>query len=242
MEDVNRYMESKEIQKMFDTIAKSYDILNHGLSLGNDILWRRKLIRSMHLPRDAKILDIACGTGDVLFECANILGNGTDLYGMDFSLNMLSRAKRKSIRKKKNIQWILGDAFYPPFPQNYFDGITIAFGIRNIMDRQKVLQVFREHLKPEGVVGVLELSTPELPFISDLYLLYFRQILPWLGGMVSKNQGAYTYLPASVSLFPGPLEFAKTMEEAGFENVRHISLSFGIATIFIGSKPPSAMS
>lgn len=238
-------MELAFIKEMFDAIAPRYDFLNRLLSLRQDVYWRRTMITALRLPQNAAVLDVACGTGDVLVEISAQRPNqGPDqglIIGADFAPQMLSLAKDKLIRKGlgDRVYLLAGNGLHPPFPAGAFDAITIAFGIRNIMDRESALSGFFDCLKPGGKLAVLELATPSHPFFLSLYLFYFSRILPLIGAFFSKHMKAYNYLPASVLNFPKPSAFAAIMKQAGFTNVKWRGLTLGIATIFIGQKPLS---
>lgn len=237
-------MELDFIREMFDAIAPRYDFLNRLLSLRQDVVWRRMLIRALHLPEQAAVLDVACGTGDVLLETANQARHPAMLAGVDFAPAMLKLAARKLTRRTApggkigpRIHLAAANALHLPFAPETFDAVTIAFGIRNIMDRETALRCFFDCLKPGGQVGILELATPTNRFFLALYLRYFTRILPLIGAFFSKHLKAYDYLPASVIHFPTPENFAATLRRAGFANIRWRRLSLGIATIHIGQKP-----
>jgi demethylmenaquinone methyltransferase / 2-methoxy-6-polyprenyl-1,4-benzoquinol methylase len=227
------------VRSMFDHIAPHYDLLNRLLSLRQDVMWRRKLVAALDLPSDGRLLDVACGTCDVGIQAARTLGTGIRVAGVDFSSRMLVLANRKITAQGlvDQIQVVAADAFDLPVSAGRFDALSIAFGIRNLQDRSTALSSFLELLKPGGVLAVLELATPPPGIALSLYLLYFRRLLPLIGGLFSRNQAAYTYLPDSVLKFPRPSEFARLMTRAGFEAVAWQPLSFGIATLFKGRKP-----
>ena len=234
-------MELEFIKEMFDAIAPRYDFLNRLLSLRQDIYWRRFMITALCLPKNAAVLDVACGTGDVLVEIAE-QGQGQGLViGTDFAPQMLTLAKDKLTRKglDARIHLMAGNGLHLPFPSDTFDAVTIAFGIRNIMDRKSALTGFFHCLKPGGKLAVLELATPSHPFFLSLYLFYFSRILPLIGAFFSKHLKAYNYLPASVLNFPKPSAFAAIMKHAGFNGIKWRRLTFGIATLYIGHKPLS---
>ena len=156
---------------------------------------------------------------------------------MDFAEEMLYIArKKKELTDYKNLFFVAADAMSLPFKNNFFNAVTIAFGIRNIEDKDRVLKEFIRVLKPKGAVFILELTTPQNRFLTELYMLYFKKILPLIGGLFSKNFQAYQYLPHSVMKFPKTWEFVKIMEKAGFKNIRVKKLSLGAATLFIGYK------
>ncbi|MCK5543173.1 MAG: bifunctional demethylmenaquinone methyltransferase/2-methoxy-6-polyprenyl-1,4-benzoquinol methylase UbiE [Desulfobacterales bacterium] len=223
------------IQTMFDSIAPKYDFLNRFLSLRQDVFWRKEMVKAANLAKDDLALDVACGTCDVGIE---IQKQHKDQYkaqckvfGVDFSHKMLSFAQKKI---DNNINLVAGNALFLPFKDNLFDAVFIAFGIRNIMDRANVLKAFKKSLKKGGRVVVLELTTPAPGLLKNLYIIYFKKILPLLGAFFSKDANAYTYLPESVMKFPEPKEFAKIMKRAGFKNVKWKPMTFGIVTLFVG--------
>ena len=232
-------MELPFVQEMFESIAPRYDFLNRLLSLRQDILWRRKMVAAMRIPPGGRVLDVACGTGDVAFEVLRQKGEGVLVCGIDFAVNMLQLAvaKRRRFRRAATaMPCLAGDAFHPPFVKGQFDALTIAFGIRNIVDRETVLAAFHDQLKPGGQLLVLELATPEAPFMRRLYLLYFQRLLPLVGGLFSRNRHAYTYLPESVLHFPRAAAFGAMMRRAGFTRVRWKPLTLGVANLFVGEK------
>ncbi len=232
-------MELDFIKEMFDSIAPRYDFLNRLLSLRQDIYWRRTMITALDLPDNASVLDVACGTGDVLLEILSRMENQKLIVGADFAPEMLKLAKIKLLQENtsSNVQLIAGNALHLPFPPNSFDAITIAFGIRNIMDRESALANFFKCLKPGGKVAVLELATPANKTLLSLYLFYFSKVLPIIGAFFSKHLKAYDYLPASVINFPPPDKFAAIMKQAGFKQIKWRRLTMGIATVHIGQKP-----
>ena len=226
------------VKDMFDRIAPRYDFLNRLLSMRQDIVWRSQMVKAAALQKDSRVLDVACGTCDVALEINSQLKGQTQILGLDFSFGMLRLGKLKLLKKKKkNIKLINADALNLPFKHHIFDAIFIAFGIRNIMDRQRAVKAFFDTLKRGGRLAVLELTSPEKGFFRSLYLLYFQRILPMIGSFFSKDSNAYTYLPDSVLKFPTPVEFSKLMKEAGFKDIRFKQMTFGIVTLFIGSKP-----
>lgn len=236
-------MELDFIKEMFNAIAPRYDFLNRLLSLRQDVCWRRVMISALNLTDQDIVLDVACGTGDVMIEIIDQNPNQKQVIGVDFAPQMLKLAWNKlalnnmSQSLHQSIQLLAGNGLYLPFASNTFDAITIAFGIRNIMDRKSALTCFFNCLKPGGALAVLELATPKHPLFLSLYLFYFKRILPIIGAFFSKQINAYTYLPASVINFPAANEFAAIMKQAGFRNIKWRSLTMGIATVFIGYKP-----
>lgn len=223
------------VKGMFDRIAPKYDFLNRLLSLRQDTVWRNQMVKAANLEKNSKVLDVACGTCDVSIETDTQLSGRTTIFGLDFSYGMLHLGKAK-IKNKKNICLLNADALNLPFKQTLFDAVFIAFGIRNIMDRQRALQSFYTVLKPGGRLAVLELSTPEKGWLKALYLLYFQRILPIIGSFFSKDKNAYSYLPESVLKFPSANEFSKLMKQAGFKHVKFKQMTLGLVTLFIGTR------
>lgn len=226
------------VKGMFDRIAPKYDFLNRLLSLRQDMVWRTRMVRAASLQKNSRVLDVACGTCDVALEISSQLKGHVRIFGLDFSIGMLRLAKKKlADTHKKNIALLNADALYLPFSHNLFDAVFIAFGIRNIMDRQRAVTTFFNVLKSDGRLAVLELTTPEKGLFRSLYLLYFQKLLPFIGSFFSKDTHAYSYLPESVLKFPTPVEFSNIMKNAGFKQIRFKQMTFGIVTLFIGFKP-----
>lgn len=223
---------------MFDSIAKDYDSLNHIMSLSIDKIWRKKAIRKIKDAGDSpRVLDVACGTGDFSIAIAKAIGNGK-VIGVDISKEMLEVMRRKVL--KNNLESIIsqevGDGEDLRFPEDSFDRVVNAFGIRNFEDRDKGLREALRVLRPGGRLVILELSRPQNRIIRWFYDLYFLNILPKIGGKVSGDKKAYMYLPASVKAFPGKKEFMEQMRKAGFVNITHRALTFGICRMYCGDK------
>ena len=272
---------------MFDSIAGDYDALNHILSLDVDKIWRKKALKQIvDAPAPARVLDLACGTGDFSIAIAKALNGplslskrldseeaafrqaqrpthavtepvkvtgasvvgepsrttssatGSHVTGVDLSEGMLA-VMREKVAKAGLTEMISieeGDGENLRFPDNTFDRVTIAFGIRNFEDRPKGLREMLRVLKPGGRLVILELSRPENKIIRWFYDLYFLHILPKVGGKVSGDKAAYAYLPASVAAFPGKKAFMATMREAGFRTVTHKAFTLGICRMYTGEK------
>jgi demethylmenaquinone methyltransferase/2-methoxy-6-polyprenyl-1,4-benzoquinol methylase len=226
----------EQVAKMFNSIAAKYDVLNHTLSVGIDILWRKKAVRILKKLKPNTILDIATGTGDFAIE--NLGCGARKVTGIDISQGMIDVGIKK-IKKKKltdKIDLMLGDAENLPFPDNSFDAITVGFGVRNFENLKKGLSEMNRVLKPGGTCLVLEFSKPKKFPIKSVYNLYFKNILPGIGKLISKNKVAYTYLPASVDAFPDGEKFTSILTSAGYKDTKIIPLSFGIASIYLGVK------
>jgi demethylmenaquinone methyltransferase / 2-methoxy-6-polyprenyl-1,4-benzoquinol methylase len=224
-------------QQMFGAIAPRYDFLNRLLSLGIDRNWRTTAVKMIRYGEGARILDVATGTGDVALEIAKLTPPSVKVTGADFCREMvdLGREKVAATPFADRIDFIIAPCEDLPFPDNTFDSTTIAFGIRNVVDRKVGLIELHRTLKKGGRLIILEPSTPTAPVIKQIYLLYFMQILPIIGGLFSRYN-AYKYLTDSVLNFPSTEEFLQLMREAGFSNVKAHPLTFGIASIYVGEK------
>jgi len=222
------------IRDMFSAIAPRYDFLNRLLSLGIDQGWRRTLSR-MALRQDTKaILDVACGTGDVSLALRCKVPQAR-IVGLDFSQAMLDLAKVKIDQAQADIKLVAASAEEIPFSDAEFDLVTIAFGIRNVIDKKKALAEFYRVLQPHGRLAVLEFSQPQVAWLRSLYNFYFFKILPLVGGLFARRS-AYSYLPESVAKFPSQDEFTGWLKEVGFSQCRYHSLTFGIATLYLAEK------
>lgn len=228
----------EKIEQMFNDIAPSYDRLNHLMSLGIDNIWRKKALKEIVDGTQQQILDVACGTGDSTIAIAKAMEPGGRVTGIDISAGMMEPLMRKAAHEgvHDRIKLLKADALQMPFEADTFHRVTCAFGIRNFEDRKKGLAEFLRVLKPGGRAVILELGIPDKPFIKTLYDIYFRHILPLIGGIISGNRAAYRYLPESVYAFPRPETFCAMMERAGFHNVRHRNFTFGLCRLFIGEK------
>ena len=226
----------EEVADMFDNIASNYDFLNHFLSMGIDITWRKKAVRMLKPFAPKQMIDIATGTGDFALECLSL--NPDKITGVDISNQMLEVGRQKMAKKgvSDKIEMKYGDSENLPFEDNQFDALTVAFGVRNFQNLEAGLSEMSRVLKPGSPAAVIEFSTPQSFPFKQLYWFYFKNILPTLGKMVSKDARAYTYLPESVETFPHGDEFAKIMKKCGFKEVQVIPLTMGIASIYFGKK------
>jgi demethylmenaquinone methyltransferase/2-methoxy-6-polyprenyl-1,4-benzoquinol methylase len=238
---ITPYSDSKATKKeqvaaMFDNIAGKYDFLNHFLSMGIDIHWRKKAIRLLKPYHPKYILDVATGTGDLAIAALSL--NPDKVVGVDISEKMIEIGREK-IKKKKladKIQLLPGDSEKLIFIDDSFDAVTVAFGVRNFENLEKGLKDIYRVLKPGGVAVILEFSMPKKSPFKQFYNFYFRYILPVIGKMISKDYAAYSYLPDSVMAFPQGEAFTKILHSAGFNTTKYISLTFGVATIYVAEK------
>jgi demethylmenaquinone methyltransferase/2-methoxy-6-polyprenyl-1,4-benzoquinol methylase len=227
----------KYVRKMFNSIAHRYDLLNHLLSAGVDVLWRKKAISILkNINRHSLVLDLATGTGDFAFETHQV--KKAKVIGVDLAKNMLALANKKKKKKEKGnaLTFLNGDGEALPFSDKRFDAVTISFGIRNMGSIEAALSEIWRVLKINGQVIILEFSTPKFKPFRYIYSFYFKTILPKIGKMISKDKAAYTYLPASVDKFPSISEFVKLMENSGFVKISTDSLLNGVAVIYSGNK------
>lgn len=226
-----------QIIDMFNNIAYRYDFLNHALSLNIDKIWRNKAIKALQPLNPKTILDVATGTGDFAILSAEKL-QAEKIIGIDISENMLNYGKEKIAKKnlQSTVTLQLADSEALPFESNSFDAITVGFGVRNFENLQKGLQEMQRVLKPNGIATILEFSMPEHFPIKQLYSFYFKHILPFIGKIFSKDYDAYYYLFNSVQEFPYGQKFALEAEKAGFKDTKIVSLSFGIASLYICTK------
>jgi len=229
------------VREMFTSIAPRYDLLNHVLSCNVDRLWWRRTARTFAhiLSRpEARVLDLCCGTGDMTFALGRQSGTASpQILGADFSHAMLQRALAKSARANSHRapHWIEADALNLPFPSAHFDLVTSAFGFRNLADYDAGLREIARVLRPGGECGILDFGEPT-GMMGQVYRIYFRQVLPRLGTMISGVRGPYAYLPASVERFPVPEEMLARMRRAGFTEATWTPYTLGIAGLYRGRK------
>ncbi|SFS17479.1 demethylmenaquinone methyltransferase [Granulicella pectinivorans] len=229
---------SVNVQRMFDTIAPSYDRLNHILSVGLDRTWWLRASRAF-LPvlRDpaSRVLDLCCGTGDMTGALIKLRPcKGAPVTGVDFSAQMLDRARAK--HAKANAVFVEADALHLPYPDNSFDLITSAFGFRNLANYAEGLAELHRVLRPGGQIGILECNQPD-GTIGSAYSLYFKKILPFIGGILSGDKAAYAYLPASVERFPRAPRMLQLIGEAGYIKSSWTPYTFGTAGLYRATKP-----
>jgi demethylmenaquinone methyltransferase/2-methoxy-6-polyprenyl-1,4-benzoquinol methylase len=226
----------QQVAKMFNNISGRYDFLNHFLSLGIDIRWRKKAIRFLKPFQPKTILDVATGTGDFAFEAMAL--NPDKITGVDISEGMLDVGKKKvkASGLTEKIELMYGDSENLPFADNSFDAVIVAFGVRNFEDLDKGLGEIQRVIKPGGHIVVLEFSKPAASPWKQLYYFYSRYILPVIGRLVSKDKSAYTYLPESVQAFPDGDRFLDHLKRAGFSKTACLPLTFGISSLYTAAK------
>ena len=226
----------EQVADMFNNISPKYDLLNHTLSLGIDIVWRKKAVRLLKPFQPKSILDIATGTGDFAVEASRLKPD--EIVGVDISEGMLEVGREKM--KKKNLDGLIkmevGDSENLQFEDNKFDAVIVAFGVRNFENLKKGLSEMYRVTSPGGHVMIIEFSKPGRFPVKQLYNFYFKTILPKIGKLVSKDNAAYQYLPDSVAAFPDGGDFLDILNEVGFKEAKCIPLTFGISSIYWARK------
>ena len=229
-------MQKQYVRSLFDSIAYRYDLLNHLLSGGVDFYWRRKAVEHLRGIQPRRILDVATGTAD--FAIAALRLSPVEVVGVDIAEEMLKRGRSKLKRKGLDSTVTLqsGEAESLHFESGHFDAAIVAFGARNFEDLEKGLSEMRRVIRSGGMIAVLEFSRPRhFPF-RQIYFMYFRRILPFVGRLISRSKEAYQYLPDTVMRFPEGGEFLSILQKIGFVNCNQERLSGGLATIYTGVK------
>ena len=227
----------EQVAEMFNSISGTYDFLNHFMSLGIDIIWRKKAIGLLKSSRPQQLLDVATGTGDFALEAIRQL-NPQKVVGVDISQGMLDVAQQKINKKglQNQFELRLGDSERLPFDNAQFDAVTVAFGVRNFENLSLGLQDMCRVLKPGGTAVILEFSKPKNFPVKHLYNFYFHRITPFIGQFFSKDRKAYEYLPESVANFPDGTEFVRILENVGFTKTTCRPQLFGVCTIYTAVK------
>lgn len=226
----------EQVAQMFDTISGNYDNLNRVISFGIDIKWRKKVLKIVSDAKPKIILDIATGTGDLAILMAQT--NAQKIIGLDISAGMLEVGKKKIEERKLSnvIEMVLGDSENMPFEDNYFDAITVGFGVRNFENLEKGFSEILRVLKPNGVFVILETSVPDKTPYKQGYKFYTKNILPIIGKLFSKDNSAYGYLSESAAVFPYGEALNNILQKIGFIDVVAMPQTFGVATIYSASK------
>ena len=230
---------TQQVSKMFDNIAKHYDFLNHFLSLGIDKIWRRKMIAELVEVQPKRILDVATGTADVAINTIKQLKiKDLKIVGVDISNEMLNVGRKKLVTEGVNdvIELALGDSENLPFDGNNFDAVTVAYGVRNFENLERGLAEMHRVLSANGKIVVLEFSRPRIFPFRQLFNFYFKNILPTIGKLTSKDARAYSYLYESVQAFPDGDDFLTVLNKVGFKNTSCTSLTLGICSLYVGYK------
>lgn len=232
----NKDISKKEqVESMFDNIAHRYDFLNHLLSAGMDIKWRKKAIRKLEKYHPEIMMDMATGTGDFAFEALSLKPKKIVAY--DLSANMIKYGieKSKQLKVEGVVEFVKGDSELMPFTEGSFDAMTVGFGVRNFENLEKGLSEMWRVLRDHGQLVILEIAKPN-GVIKPFFKFYFHYFSPMIGKLFSKDARAYEYLPESVEAFPEGIDFVKILEKVGFKNVRYEKLTFGICAMYTCSK------
>lgn len=222
----------KQVKQIFDNIAGRYDFLNHFLSFGIDFYWRKKALKLTKLNADSILLDIACGTGDVAIQAKKM--GVQKIYGADFSHNMLKLFNKKSKWIDGHLTQLVAESI--PFKNDSFTNITVAFGVRNFYDIQEGFNSFHRILKSNGKATIIEFRMPSNKIINNVYKFYFKNILPVLGGIISGDKAAYTYLPDSVQEFDEKIDLEKLLLNSAFRKIEKYNFTFGTVQVLIATK------
>jgi len=236
----NPIKRSQYVQNLFDSIAGTYNLLNSVLSVGIDRYWRKRMIRLAEVPPKGKVLDLCTGTGKVVFDFARY-SQAHEIIGLDFSLRMVEYANRELIKNIKisegwDVRFVQGDALNLPFKDNYFDAVTSAFGLRNVISPEQYFQEKYRVTKPGGKTLTLELTRPHNIFLRGLYYPYLHGYSPLMGRLISGSSNAYSYLAKTITEFHAPENILEYMRKTGWRNIRAIPLTGGITTIYYGMK------
>ena len=225
---------------MFAEIAHRYDLLNHVLSLNIDRYWRWKTLKLLKLQSGIPFLDVCTGTGDLAIAASRSLRAETEVVGSDFCAEMLDFARKKQSKlaePRPNLRFVEADTMELPFADGFFQAVSVAFGLRNVLDTKVGLREMSRVCRDGGTVAILEFSKPNLIGLKQLYEFYFKSVLPRVGNSVAKNSSeAYQYLPQSVSQFPCGEQLANVLREVGLKNVQWRPMTFGVVTLYTGTK------
>ena len=226
-----------QVREMFDSISSRYDIINRIISVGLDIKWRGNIVKLLEPKKPKKILDVATGTGDLAIALGET--QATEIIGIDISDRMLEIGKRKVQKSKwrKRIKMEIGDGEKINYPTNYFDAVTVSFGVRNFENLDKALSEIFRILQPKGELVILETAIPQGFPNNYLYKIYTQNIMPIIGAFISKDKSAYKYLYLSAKAFPFGKAFNKILEKNGFIVIKNVPQGFGVALIYHAYKP-----
>ncbi len=224
------------IRQIFSTVAPYVDLLSSGFSFGFDHFWRLKTVSLSGIRKGERVLDVCTGTGELAFLLSRRVGPRGSVTGADFCEEMLSRARKKTGRRHRNLSYVMSDAKQLPFPDDAFDAVTVAFGMRNIPDTLLALQEIKRVLKPGGKFICLELTRPRVKWFRSLYEWYVFRVMPFIGEIVVKTAAPYLYLPRSINAFYPPDDFKRIIAQCGYSRVTVDSLTMGIATIYRAEK------
>jgi len=226
------------VNQMFARIAPRYDLMNRLMTGGQDRQWRKLLVKKIQLPPQGKLLDIATGTGDIAFEALQQRADLTHVVGADFTLPMMTVGQRRfpNLSQRHRLSWSGADTLHLPFPDNHFDAVVSGFLMRNVINVPLAIVDQVRVCKPGGRVAILEIPRPAETLFGQMFRLYFHQVVPRLGGFISGQADAYTYLPQSADVFLRPDELKLEMERAGLHEVNYTMLMFGTVALHVGCK------
>lgn len=224
------------VNRMFARIAHRYDLMNRIMTAGQDRRWRKLLIQQANLPPQGNLLDIATGTGDIAFEARRQHADLNRVVGADFTLPMMRVGQQRVPRHGPPVHWSGADTLHLPFPDNSFDAVVSGFLMRNVTSVPQALAEQRRVCKPGGRVLILEIPRPADNFFGTMFRLYFHRVVPLIGGLISGQRDAYTYLPSSADAFLRPQELKLKMEEAGLQRVNFTMLMFHTVALHVGKK------
>ncbi|MGI5901373.1 MAG: demethylmenaquinone methyltransferase [Desulfitobacteriia bacterium] len=229
------------MKEIFDAVSKRYDLLNTVMSFGRDKSWRKKVVQVVKAEPKMHILDVCCGTAELTKEIAKAVGPHGRVTGIDFSEKMLSEAAQKLEKSplKSNISLLQGDALNLPFKDNYFDGATIGWGLRNLADLRQGLREMYRVVKPGSMVVSIDMGKPSLPIYKQLYWLYFKKVIPFLGHIWAGKRKEYFYLYQSAQDFKSQIKLVEDFQNCGFVKCGHLNLAGGAIAIVYGQKPES---
>ncbi|WP_058307579.1 demethylmenaquinone methyltransferase [Gracilibacillus massiliensis] len=234
---MTKQTKEEKVHQVFEKIYSNYDYMNSIISFQRHKKWRNDVMKKMNVKSGAKALDVCCGTGDWSFSLSAAAGVDGEVIGLDFSQNMLSVAEeRKENHEIDNLQFVHGNAMELPFEDNYFDYVTIGFGLRNVPDYLQTLKEMHRVVKPGGMVVCLETSQPKGVLFRKLYYFYFKNIMPMFGRLFAKSYQEYVWLHESAKDFPGKEQLKKLFEDAGLINVQYKSYTGGVAAMHLGEK------
>jgi demethylmenaquinone methyltransferase/2-methoxy-6-polyprenyl-1,4-benzoquinol methylase len=237
-QEVPTGQKAKKVAEVFHSVADKYDVMNDLMSMGIHRLWKRYTIELSGVKRGQRVLDLAGGTGDLASRFARMVGPEGEVILSDINASMLERGRERLVDQgiAGNIRYVQADAQYLPFPDNYFDCITIAFGLRNVTDKDKALCSMQRVLKPGGKLLILEFSKPKTPGLKPLYDFYSFTVLPFLGKTIAQDEASYRYLAESIRMHPDQETLKQMMLNAGLEKVEYFNLSGGIVALHRGYK------
>ena len=226
------------VNQMFARIAPRYDIMNQLMSAGQDRRWRNLLVKQLQLPSHGKLLDIATGTGDIAFEAIRQQSDLALVVGADFTLPMMIVGQNRypQLQNREKLSWSGADTLHLPFPDDYFDGVVSGFLMRNVTNIDATLVDQTRVCKPGGKVAILEIPRPAESLFGAMFRLYFHNIVPILGGIISGQPDAYSYLPHSADAFLRPEELKQAMKAVGLQNVQYTMLMMGTVALHVGQK------